>query len=830
MNILGLEVLGASEYRSLKEGLQELARDLENLGWVNINDTSGQSQLAAQESYDKMVRRCRLAFIKNPLIAQAVNLTTFYTFGYGIQKPKAAEGNDDVQEWINEFWDDPDNVLSITGPDAQLKNSNKLQYDGEMAFMLQVDTDGKVYVRLVDPLSILSVVYSPDDDMRPLFYKRKMRGAFERYEYIPDVENGAAIMAMLGQAGELERQASDLKFSTSDRVRERAFIFHVKVNNDALDMRGIPEVWRALDWVNSNSKIAGDMASFINAQSQYAWEKKIKGTPQQVRAAAARIRQNPTLLNNPSYQAGATIVANDGVENRPIALPSSSSAVFETGIRRTLLMVCAAFGIMEHYFGDPSTGNLATTTAMELPMLKKFQARQKLWEGIYQRMLQFQLTMRVACVTPGAVEYKPNRNRIMLSGADEIQDRHIDVDFPPIINEDLSKSAEAYSKAKSQGLMPVETARRMFMASAGVNNIDEEMGKDFQEPAPTLPFGGGFGAPEPGRSTSKDDEKKETVKSVSGKWYVYSKTGRRIGGPYDSEERAKTRLKQVEYFKSRDARVKESVKAKSNLADKAGAVRLADKNREVLSRMNGYLNEIAGAYRKFNATILEGAVGRQVASGGAYRLNITTLDEASLAFQKDMLAAAEKYIPQAVEIGQKYVESRRPITESVRVREAKKDAAWLKRQLDWNRGYIESSLVPDLKKRLYDDQFVDFEDAGDAVKKAKETIGAFEARVASYASAFWTVEERTVREEASRHDALANFVGVDDQTNCEGCQSAIDGNPWPANEVPVPGEQNCLGNCRHAIQLAGDDDLTESDVQVLKEAEAAFKRGVKLLE
>jgi hypothetical protein len=37
-----------------------------------------------------------------------------------------------------------------------------------------------------------------------------------------------------------------------------------------------------------------------------------------------------------------------------------------------------------------------------------------------------------------------------------------------------------------------------------------------------------------------------------GKWWVVSKTGKNLGGPYDSRGEAEKRLKQVEYFKHID--------------------------------------------------------------------------------------------------------------------------------------------------------------------------------------------------------------------------------------------------------------------------------------
>ena len=34
-----------------------------------------------------------------------------------------------------------------------------------------------------------------------------------------------------------------------------------------------------------------------------------------------------------------------------------------------------------------------------------------------------------------------------------------------------------------------------------------------------------------------------------GKWYVVSEAGKNLGGPYDSRDEAKKRLRQVEWFK-----------------------------------------------------------------------------------------------------------------------------------------------------------------------------------------------------------------------------------------------------------------------------------------
>jgi hypothetical protein len=46
------------------------------------------------------------------------------------------------------------------------------------------------------------------------------------------------------------------------------------------------------------------------------------------------------------------------------------------------------------------------------------------------------------------------------------------------------------------------------------------------------------------------------IKRVKGGYQVLSSSGRNLGGPYDSLEEAKKRLRQVEYFKHRQSRRK----------------------------------------------------------------------------------------------------------------------------------------------------------------------------------------------------------------------------------------------------------------------------------
>lgn len=772
MRIFGHELIGSNDLRNLQESLADLERVAEDIGWVRVNDRGDESHASAKCSFDEMVKRSRLAFIKNPIVGQAIALTTNYTFGEGISEPRSED--EEVQAVISEFWNHPDNKISFTTNEPQIKISNKLQYDGELAICFKVDTDGAVYVRFIDPLSISSVVYDKSDSMRPLFYRRRIN---MKDQYIPDYANGLAHLRDVAQYAALWDEMIRAFGIKNEDVLKNTFLYHVKINNDILDSRGVPEVFRALDWMNANSKINSDMSLFINTQAQFAWKKKFKGTKAQMQAARSRVGQN-TQLTNPGRGAGSVIFENEKVANEAIDLNPGSGQLFEIGIRRTLLMTIAAFGMMEHYFGDPSTGNLATTTAMELPMLKKFLSRQKTWEGVYLNVINFVLDMRLFAVSYKFFDFNEMMNRLTAKKKNDYAERAIDLDFPPIIEKDVNQLAQALSLAKKDALVPVETAQRMFLQGLGVNNIDEEMQKEFQEQiAPMLGAFGNFNS-----ATAKEGQRR------------------------------------LDQFLRR---AREGARPPADLLkNRERSGKLAEKNKEVFRKMNGYLKAIAGEYRKFAKEVKE-ASWSSVGADEKWAGNVKNLSTVVQKFETGMLRVAERYLPMAADLGRGYVESRLAIKEgrTIKLVEQEHFDDFLQEQIDWNRGYVEElgpAIVSKFKEKLLKKKFNVEQEFNDAIN---DILVSMEPRVGMYAGAFWTVEERAVQFTGKSENPDVAFVGVDDDKVCEGCASGLQGNPWRMADVPIPGEQDCLGNCRHAIQIQGDAPLTESDIDLMRESE-----------
>jgi len=782
MKLFGLEISSSKKMNQLIEAITLAERQLEDIGWIRMNDPQSQSHTQARESYENMVRRCRLAYIKNPIIAQALHLTTWYTFGDGITQPRSKDT--ELEKIVADFWTDPDNQLGFTGELAQMKLSNKLQYDGELMLALQVDTDGSVYVRPMDPLGIVPIV-DKFDTIRNLFYLRSIPGG---KQYIPDYANGAAILWNHGElTDEWVKMLKELEINEKE-VLKQTYLYHVKINSDILDRRGIPEVYRALDWMNANAGINSDTASFIRAQAQYAWNKKITGTKGQINQAKSRIQQN-TGLTNPAFQAGSTYMHNDKIEMNAVGLPASSAKLFETGIRQSLLMMIAAFGLMEHYFGDPSTGNLATSKSMELPMLKKFQARRKIWKGIFNDVLQFDISMKLMAINKNMFDYNELNNRLKPSKGRGFKDRHIDIEFPPILDEDISLLADAMDKAKKGMLIPTETAQRFMLQGMKITNIEEEMDKDFDDPPPP---------PQP------------------------------FGQPPDPNLKPKPKAKKKAKAVKKPLKEAVSTVPKDLEPQRSKSLTIAETSKDMLRKLNGYVKLIAGNFNEMLAETND-SMSLFMLPSENWVFRVENIDRILKRFEEKMLKAASKYYPQITHIGESYVKSQVQIRESDhRIVEARLDS-FIDDQLDWNRGFVENSLMPKLKKKLVGLRQMTFESEMAATKQLNETLAAMETQVGKYGGSLWTVGQRAIPESGKGTEAKANFVGVEDLGSCTECVSAIQGNPWPLSKVPIPGEQICQSNCRHAIQIVGDEDLSEADITMLRDAETESKAGFKLL-
>lgn len=496
----------SEEYSRLVESaLDQINQRLDYLTWQPIVDQRSDLAELPMEERRKLIRIARQFWIKDPLMHQAVALTTNYTFGEGL---RYSSNLDDVQAELDNFWADEDNQLELTSYQAQEQKSNELQVDGEIFFVLFVDEDLRVKVRTLPPEEITEVICSPDDHRRPLYYERKFSES--TYDMQSHRWRPSNTTKTVYYRDWRNYEPGAWGFDRGIRSEE-GVVYHVAVNRISWQKRGYTEMYPALDWAKAHRQLLQDWVTIVKAYSTLAWKAKIKGDdPRDLERIRQRIKaMMPTFTQNPGESwtpagTGGVQVENDEVSLSPVK--TSGMATSPSDSREIRLMAGAGMGIMEHYFGDAGNANLATATAMELPMLKKFAARQRLWESVYSSILTYVVQQGVVAGRVSSVEvteHADGRGRVVSRRVVHPAGQGVlAVKAPPILRADLKAVAESMRLLTEAGLVPTREAARFAMNAMDLPNteallleMDEEPEMDQttddqapqpeQEPAPT---------------------------------------------------------------------------------------------------------------------------------------------------------------------------------------------------------------------------------------------------------------------------------------------------------------------------------------------------------
>jgi len=740
--MFGLKLINQKDYTHLLETVTEYSRALEDAGWINLSLDSGSAlEDVIKNGFENVIKRCRLFYYNNPIAGHWVDLTTWFTFGEGIAIPKAKDNS--IAEVIETFWNDPDNVSSITGYQAQETLSNKLQYEGNLYFVLFADEEGLVRVRVMDALQVSDIIYDPEDNTRPIFYKVKTNK--QKYNFASDSYDFSA-PDFVYYADKDVYDINEYKIPKNKLVQD-ARIYHVKINTDL--KFGVPDLYRGIDWMRAHKDMAQDLATLIKSLSRFAWKKKIKGTSAQVNKFKAAMNSKSDMSNR-APATGSTQIENQGVDLQSVDIKTGGVDIGSKGLRQMLLMSCAASGIFEHYFGDPSTGNLATAKSMELPMIKKFIARQTLFRTVYRELLMYCIKEKVSVgLLSGMIDDDAKMRRRRLNTN---LDLTIDIDFPPVIEEDLKPLGEALEIAKRAGLISDDTAARIFLLGANQNELDEEIEK-----------------------LNIDKEAKEKKEAEKFNQTV-----------------------QLQQIKAKPAiPVKETIEAPG----RGLANRFVRKSDFMKQRTNGYARAIAGNFKLLRDNIKKNIVVSGVK--GRYLGDVKKLDNILEAFAHNMITSGDKYIAEAVKIGSKYLQAHldNKVVEASLYEAGQGESALVRKLSEENEKYVTRSLTPSIKESVMKKVRDTYESERDFHAAVNQTVLGFEPRLEQYAGFFWRAEEEAVKEAGRGTGLMVNFVGADDEQTCEGCEAAMAGNPWSIDEAPVPGTLDCLTRCRHALQI-----------------------------
>jgi hypothetical protein len=348
---------------------------LDDRGWLTpagrvISEMDGQTR-------HTLLNKSRLYWARDPLAKQAVRLWTDYALGTGITYKATDEA---MQKTLDQFVRDRRN-RRLMSSEGQRKSSKKLLIDGEVFFAIFSDGDNKV-IRWIDPLQITDIITDPDDSEHILAYRRvvpQKAGAGKTFFYADWATDEAdRTLAEEQTTPGMQEQVS---------LEENVVVYHLPF--DSIHQRGNGILFSTVDWNREHRRFMEARVAITQALSKYAHKLTVKGGKGVITAVKQKLQSTYAqgsanqVERNPETAPGSTWIQNDGLDLQAVPKMTGAGDAKDDG-NQLKLMVCAGTGIMLHYFGDPSTGNLATATAMELPMLKMFDSYQELWKDAWR--------------------------------------------------------------------------------------------------------------------------------------------------------------------------------------------------------------------------------------------------------------------------------------------------------------------------------------------------------------------------------------------------------------------------------------------------------------
>ncbi len=367
-----------------KETLWELELALEDRGWQR-------EQAIAQIEFSRygtgqLIRICRIYGIKNPLIKRGAEICALYVFGRGIE---IRSEDDAADETIQDFLRRNSMELSHVG---LAQKEQAAQTDGNLYFGLA--TKGAlVDLHMIDPLDILDVVTDPDDTSRDWYYRRQ----WNRAEFTP--EGGQTYQMQEcwypSAAVAMDPPPNKPTVIQGKPVNWDMPIQRVKLGCPAKWRWGIPPVYASIDWARAYKDFLEDWATVQRTLARFALMVETKGGPGAIAAYEALLSTtfadaNGTSIerNPPPVTASAHI---SGPDNKISAFKSAGAQVAPEQARRLMLMVAAAQGMPETFYGDASTGSLATAVSLDRPTELKFREIQQRWTDTLNCILKYVL-------------------------------------------------------------------------------------------------------------------------------------------------------------------------------------------------------------------------------------------------------------------------------------------------------------------------------------------------------------------------------------------------------------------------------------------------------
>lgn len=397
-----------------------------------------------QVTHDRAIEVCYTLHQQNPLGHRITELNRDFIVGDGITWTAR---NPDVEELVNEWWNDSVNDLDLRIPDF----ANELGLYGELCLPVEVgDTSGVVRLGYIDPAQIKDVIHDEGNVLvlDKVVKRRKLGGRLTEKLDIIRVRSEA-------EGGNLEGN-----------------VFYFKANSVSNATRGWPDLLSIADWLDAYDQLLWEMLERARLVRTFIWDVALgKLDPSQI---AAWLRQHGTPPKS------GTVRAHNDEETWTAVAPSLGS--FETAKEAEVLLehIAAGAGFPKTWLSSADDVNRATALEMGAPSVRRLAQRQRFFISCLHSMIRFVLEQAAEA---GRLKLDDDG---MLPAFDEdgqqTEEKHkpwdlVQIHAPEISPRDVLQASEAFTNAVSalavasssgwMGDQPIRQVIAVFLAMLG---------------------------------------------------------------------------------------------------------------------------------------------------------------------------------------------------------------------------------------------------------------------------------------------------------------------------------------------------------------------------
>jgi hypothetical protein len=394
-----LQLLEASDVER-----RAMQKELDLLGYYVLDQIGGQPQEVKAIERRKMAAQARMVWIQDPVAGANVDLSCQFIFGRGVPQPKCADSK--VQEVVDEAWSDPDNQACLTTFPAQVALCTDLVLQSNLFILFFEDgNDGKVKLGILNHDLVEDAVRDTSNRLRVLYYVARRRDYEWDYQMDrvslkatanmqasgrPVVQYYQALAATDPATGKLD---TDDPTCPSEKLGD-GLVYHIAINRGSEQVFGIPAMRRIVKWMAALNDFMAARVDMTQAAAAFIMRRTVKGSSTQVANIAAKALSRAstlaaTSMDDPSAgtiapgpRPASILNENENVTTEPFSVSTQAPQAAQDA--QMIRSQIASATWPQHYLGDQSNANLATASALELPVIKKVESFQELFEGLFR--------------------------------------------------------------------------------------------------------------------------------------------------------------------------------------------------------------------------------------------------------------------------------------------------------------------------------------------------------------------------------------------------------------------------------------------------------------